>query len=185
MVAPLDIEEAKNPGTNFSNLPTTFRNKMAGCFDALPHQAHFDWDTKRNTYSAIVAGFLFFLAWWLMIDTAVVYTNAGHWNNWYFMLALASTFTMFMVNSVSNSTIQGNYIDEGMLGVKGARLWLMFGFIGSFACIVAGIWIMFGNYVLQQEGTPKWPGIALFLHTAFIFLASLIYKFGRTEELWE
>jgi hypothetical protein len=76
----------------------------------------------------------------------------------------------------------------------------MFGFIGSFACIVAGIWIMsvitiavypyciffrFGNYVLQQEGTPKWPGIALFLHTAFIFLASLIYKFGRTEELWE
>jgi hypothetical protein len=29
------------------------------------------------------------------------------------------------------------------------------------------------------------PGVALFLHTFLIFISSLIYKFGRTEELWD
>jgi hypothetical protein len=43
----------------------------------------------------------------------------------------------------------------------------------------------FGDYVLHQGDGPKWPGIALFAHTFLIFLSSLIYKFGRTEEHWE
>ncbi|CAK5055573.1 unnamed protein product [Meloidogyne enterolobii] len=61
----------------------------------------------------------------------------------------------------------------------------MFGFIGSFACIIAGIWIMFGDYVLQKNDNPKWPGVAIFLHTLLTFIASLTYKFGRSEELWD
>ena len=61
----------------------------------------------------------------------------------------------------------------------------MLGFIGSFACIVAGIWIMFANYVFHDGEHPTWPGIALFIHSFLIFISSLVYKFGRTEELWE
>uniref|UniRef100_A0A1I8C0Q8 Transmembrane protein 50A n=1 Tax=Meloidogyne hapla TaxID=6305 RepID=A0A1I8C0Q8_MELHA len=144
---------------------------MAGCLDTLQHNASFDWDTRRNTYSAIFAGFLFFFAWWLVIDTAVVFTPKGNWNNW--------------VNSVSNRALEGLYSEEGVLGVKGTRIWLMIGFIGSFACIIAGIWIMFGDYVLQKNDNPKWPGVAIFLHTLLTFIASLTYKFGRSEELWD
>ncbi|KAF7636531.1 hypothetical protein Mgra_00004119 [Meloidogyne graminicola] len=163
---------------------------MAGCFDTLQHNTSFDWDTRRNTYSAIFAGFLFFFAWWLVIDTAVVYTPSGNWNNWYFTLAVACSLSMFMVNSVSNRALEGLYSEEGVLGVKGTRIWLMFGFIGSFACIIAGIWIItillrFGDYVLQKNDNPKWPGVAIFLHTLLTFLASLTYKFGRSEELWD
>lgn len=61
----------------------------------------------------------------------------------------------------------------------------MFGFIASFACIVGGIWIMFADFVLIPGENAVWPGVALFLHTFLIFISSLIYKFGRTEELWE
>jgi hypothetical protein len=62
----------------------------------------------------------------------------------------------------------------------------MIGFIGSFACIVAGIWIMFANYVVGSDSDHSVrPGIALFIHSFLIFISSLVYKFGRTEELWE
>ncbi|KAI1713933.1 transmembrane protein 50A [Ditylenchus destructor] len=157
---------------------------MTTCMESLPCSPQFDWDNKRNTYSSVAAGALFFLGWWLMIDTAVT-TEAEHWTNVYFLLTVASTFSLFMVNAVSNGIVQGTAMDEGVLGVKGARLWLMFGFIASFACIVAGIWIMFARYVLVTADHPTWPGVALFLHTFLIFLSSLVYKFGRTEELWD
>jgi hypothetical protein len=64
MVAALGIEEGpassgkRTKISATSNLQQRIYNRMAGCFDALPHQAHFDWDTKRNKYSAIAAGFL-------------------------------------------------------------------------------------------------------------------------------
>jgi len=154
---------------------------MSSCIESFPQ---FDWDNKRNTYSSIIAGVLFFSAWWLMIDTAVSSGGDAKWTNFYFLLTAASTISMFMVNSVSNSAVTGSAMDEGVLGVKGARLWLMVGFVGSFACIVAGIWIMFGNYVVG-EPDRTWPGIALFIHSFLIFISSLVYKFGRTEELWE
>lgn len=67
----------------------------------------------------------------------------------------------------------------------GARLWLMFGFVASFASIIAGIWIMFSDFVFVKGNAPVWPGVALFLQTFFIFTSSLVYKFGRTEELWD
>ena len=64
MVAGLGIEES--PTANKSNFATKvstpnleqIRSRMAGCFDSFPHQFYFDWEAKRNTYSAIAAGFL-------------------------------------------------------------------------------------------------------------------------------
>lgn len=60
----------------------------------------------------------------------------------------------------------------------------MCGFVLSFASLVAAIWIMFADYVLVVGDHPTWPGVALFFHNFLIFVASLVYKFGRTEELW-
>jgi hypothetical protein len=68
MVAGLGIEEGhqappkttKSNKFNTGNTPNLeqIRHRMLGCFNALPHQAHFDWDTKRNCYSSVAAGFL-------------------------------------------------------------------------------------------------------------------------------
>lgn len=30
----------------------------------------------------------------------------------------------------------------------------------------------------------QWPGVGLFMQNLFIFLSSVVYRFGRSEELW-
>ncbi|CAD5206864.1 unnamed protein product [Bursaphelenchus okinawaensis] len=160
-------------------------SKMAACFNLNLDSLHeIDWETKRNHIASVASGFLFFLGIWIYIDTAVVYDKKD-WNNAYIMVTIASALGMFMVNAVSNRTVQGISYDEGILGTRGARLWLMIAFVLSFASLVAGLWLMFSDYVLQTGDHTNWPGIALFLNNFLIFCASLVYKFGRLEELWQ
>jgi hypothetical protein len=42
------------------------------------------------------------------------------------------------------------------------------------------------NEASRKEFNPTtiYPGVAFFLQNLFIFLSSLVYKFGRTEDLW-
>jgi hypothetical protein len=89
-------------------------------------------------------------------------------------------------------------------------MWFFVGFLLGFGSLIGAFWVLFGEYVFRGEpvypfgaellvanrrtiadpnaGTfqPKatYPGVAIFLQNAFIFFASLIYKFGRSEDLW-
>ena len=155
---------------------------MSAWIDAFPLLGHVDWETNRNKIASIGSGVLFFGAVWLMIDTSVAYTPSGEWSNAYFLLTLAGTVAMFMINSVSNNQVTGQAMEESILGTKGARLWMMTAFFLSFASIVASLWIMFAEFVLVQGNIPNWPGLVIFFHSLFIFFASLVYKFGRSEE---
>lgn len=56
-------------------------------------------------------------------------------------------------------------------------------------CILSGsCYILFGEYVHQANNafTPSatYPGVAFFLQNLFILVSSIIYKFGRTEDMW-
>lgn len=98
-----------------------------------------------------------------------------------------------------------NNFSGGCLEERGARIWIFIGFVLGFAAIIAAIWVMVAN--LNSDGkylsfskyfnvqirftsvtpVPKasnWPGISLLLQNIFIFIASLVYKFGRSEEMW-
>lgn len=57
----------------------------------------------------------------MMIDTSVNYTSEKEnpWTNLYFLLTVGSALSMFMVNSVSNSAVQGTSMDEGVFGLRG------------------------------------------------------------------
>ncbi len=69
--------------------------------------------------------------------------------------------------------------------VAGARVWLLIGFVLGFGALIASLWILFQAYVVGPDLYPNpGPGVALFLQNFFIFIGSLIYKFGRTEDLW-
>ncbi|CAJ0578211.1 unnamed protein product, partial [Mesorhabditis spiculigera] len=156
---------------------------MSGCLDSIQCNCNFDLEGKRNAVASVAASALFFSAWWLVVDTAAVYSKLD-WNNVYFLITIASSIAMFMVNAVSNSQVRGEALNEGLLGTRGSRLWLMAAFVLSFSALVAATWILFSDYVLRQGDHPVWPGVALFVHNFMIFAASLVYKFGRTEELW-
>uniref|UniRef100_A0A8C4NEQ9 Transmembrane protein 50A n=1 Tax=Eptatretus burgeri TaxID=7764 RepID=A0A8C4NEQ9_EPTBU len=90
------------------------------------------------------------------------------------------------VNAVSNAQVRGEVYSDGCMGRTGARIWMFVGFMMAFGSLIASMWILFGAYVVYRKTeTPVYPGVAIFFQNAFIFFAGLVFKFGRSEELWE
>uniref|UniRef100_A0A8C6TP74 Transmembrane protein 50B n=1 Tax=Neogobius melanostomus TaxID=47308 RepID=A0A8C6TP74_9GOBI len=157
---------------------------MAGFLDNFrwPECECMDWGERRNTVASVGAGVLFFSGWWIMIDAAVTYPSQVEMNHAFHTCGVFSTIAFFMINAVSNGQVRGDMYGEGCLGRTGARLWLFLGFMMMFGSLIASIWILFGAYVAAKKEVA--PGLAVFFQNAFIFFSTLIYKFGRTEDLW-
>ncbi|KAM9486185.1 transmembrane protein 50B-like isoform 1-T2 [Clarias gariepinus] len=157
---------------------------MAGFLDNFrwPECECIDLAERRNTVASIVAGLLFFTGWWVIIDAAVSYPDPKDLNHAFHTCGVFSTLAFFMINAVSNAHIRGDVFEDGCLGRTGARLWLFIGFLMMFSSLIASIWILFGVYV--AKGLPVHPGLCVFFQNLFIFFSSLVYKFGRTEDLW-
>ncbi|KAM4561958.1 transmembrane protein 50B-like [Fundulus diaphanus] len=157
---------------------------MAGFLDSFrwPECEWIDWGEKRNAVASVVAGALFFTGWWVIIDAAVMYPTQEAMNHSFHTCGVFSTIAFFMINAVSNGQVRGDAYGEGCLGRIGARLWLFIGFMIMFGSFIASVWILFGAYVVPKKEVA--PGLAVFFQNAFIFFSSLIYKFGRTEDLW-
>ncbi|XP_037572648.1 transmembrane protein 50A isoform X1 [Dermacentor silvarum] len=178
---------------------------MAGCFDNIQFNRP-EWmelGEKRNAIASIVAGSLFFIGWWIIIDVAAHYPSNADFSHAFHVCGVMSTLSLFMINAVSNGQIRGDSYTTGCIGQRGARVWLFLGFALGFGSLIASCWILFGDYVTQGRlrdesffDDPKlahlvpvrrevqWPGIAIFLQNSFIFLGALVFKFGRTEDLW-
>ncbi|XP_077296103.1 transmembrane protein 50A [Arctopsyche grandis] len=156
-------------------------NCMEACSGVAPNCVWFAADDKRNAIASLVAGLLFSVGWWTIIDAASVYPgdlpNASH------VCGVFATLSLLMVNTVSNAQVRGDAYSGGCIGPRGARLWLFLGFVMGFASLIAACWILFANYV-NVEGKHDWPGVAIFLQNAFIFAGSLVFKFGRAEDAW-
>ncbi|KAF8368459.1 hypothetical protein PRIPAC_86288 [Pristionchus pacificus] len=155
---------------------------MSGCIDQIACSCNVDWDGRRNGIASVVAGALFFSAWWIVLDTAMV-VDKKDWNNLYFILTISSSVGMVLLNSVSNSQVRGDSMNESVLGVTGARLWMLLSFGISFACVFAAVGLLFKGYIKPGDHVV-WPGVTLLIHNLMIFAASLVYKFGRVEDLW-
>lgn len=157
---------------------------MAGFLDNFrwPECECIDWGERRNTIASIASGVLFFTGWWIMIDAAVTYPTQEEMSHAFHTCGVFSTIAFFMINAVSNGQVRGDTYGEGCLGRTGARLWLFIGFMMMFGSLIASIWILFGGYVVPNKEVA--PGLAVFFQNAFIFFSTLIYKFGRTEDLW-
>lgn len=138
---------------------------------------------RRNMVASIIAGILFFTGWWICFDAAATYPDNSVFNHAYHTCGVINTLAFFMINSVSNGQIRGDTYTSGCLGQTGARVWLFIGFLLAFGSLIAASWILFGFYVVPHQ-VNDWPGIAIFLQNAFIFFGGLVFKFGRTEDLW-
>ncbi|XP_076819463.1 transmembrane protein 50B-like [Clavelina lepadiformis] len=139
---------------------------------------------KRNMVASIVAGGLFFTGWWIVIDAAAT-NNATEMPHAVHACGAVASLAFFMVNAVSNGQVRGDSYTDGCLGQLGARIWMLFAFLLAFGALIASMWILFGLYVVNTTMLSPYPGVAVFLQNAFIFFATLTFKFGRTEELWD
>jgi len=148
-----------------------------------------DWEClqvgeKRNLIASIVAGSMFAIGWWIIIDAAATYPDQKDFHHACHTCGVIGTVALFLINAVSNGQVRGDGYNTGCLGQTGARIWLFTGFLLGFAALIASSWILFGIYVVPNK-VPNYPGIAIFLQNAFIFFGGLVFKFGRTEDLWE
>ncbi|KAJ8004592.1 hypothetical protein DPEC_G00137890 [Dallia pectoralis] len=158
---------------------------MAGILDNLrmPECECIDWGERRNTVASIVAGVFFFTGWWVMIDAAVTYPSQAEMNHAFHTCGVFATLAFFMINAVSTSQVRGDAMyGEDCFGQTGARLWVFVGFLMMFGSLISAIWILFAAYVVPEKSV--YPGLAVFFQNTLIFFSTLIYRFGRTEDLW-
>lgn len=159
-------------------------SKMSGFLDNChPSCECLELGEKRNAVVSVISGIMFFVGWWIVIDAAAVYPDQNDFNHAFHTCGVIATLAFFMINSVSNGQIRGDSYSTGCLGQTGARVWLFIGFLLGFGSLIAAAWILFGFYVVNGK-QPDWPGIAVFLQNALIFFSSIVFKFGRTEDLW-
>ncbi|XP_076662075.1 transmembrane protein 50A [Halictus rubicundus] len=137
----------------------------------------FELDIKRNVLVSMLAGSLFFIGWWFIIDAHAKYPS--EMKNTYHLLGVFGTLSFVMVNSVTNAQIRGDgYNGDNRV----ARGFLFLGFVMGFATVISASWILFADFI-AADVKHHWPGVGLFLQNIFIFIGSLTYKFGIVEEL--
>ncbi|XP_026212041.1 transmembrane protein 50A [Anabas testudineus] len=160
---------------------------MSGFLDGIrcgDCECSVDWGERRNAIASIAAGVLFFTGWWIIIDAAVKYPGQGEFLHAYHTCGVIATVAFLMINAVSNGQVRGDSYSEGCMGQTGARVWLFIGFMLAFGSLIASMWILFAGFVVPQKPVV-YPGIAVFFQNAFIFFGGLVFKFGRTEDLWQ
>ncbi|XP_048459005.1 transmembrane protein 50B [Rhincodon typus] len=151
---------------------------MAGFLDNFrwPEFECIDWGESRNAVASIVAGVLAncFILW------PVASFNCKNKKD---DEVIGGRHCGLMVSAqASSEQMQRSAFHAGCLSFTGARIWLFIGFMLMFGSLIASMWILFGAYVVPKINV--YPGLAVFFQNALIFFSSLIYKFGRTEELW-
>ncbi|KAH9403910.1 Transmembrane protein 50A [Tyrophagus putrescentiae] len=151
---------------------------MSGCFEGIITRVQETLEDieKRNNITSVVSGILFFLGWWIIIDIAARYTSAD-FNSAYHVCGVLGTVSFFMINSVSTSRIEMYQYGVGSYAV---HIWLFIGFVLGFGALIASVWILFGAYVVP--GHNVLPGLGVFAQNLFIFLGSIVFKFGRKED---
>ncbi|CAF3894117.1 unnamed protein product [Rotaria sp. Silwood2] len=142
---------------------------------------------NRNTIASILAGVIFAIGWWIIIDSTCQYTSQADFNKVFYIIGSVGTFALILVNSVSNSQVRGDGYGDSCVGqfeilCVGARIILFIAFLLAFGSVIGGAWVLFGYYV-PYKSDKLYPGIAIFSQNLAIFISTLILKFGRKEDL--
>ncbi|UJR22980.1 hypothetical protein I4U23_026007 [Adineta vaga] len=135
---------------------------------------------NRNAIVSIIAGSLFAIGWWLVIDMSCQRLSSTDFNKLYYLIGIAATFALILANSISNSKVLGDIDGDRCLNQFAARSLLFISFLLAFGSLIASAWLLFGYYIFHKKDTI-YPGIVIFSQNLAIFISTLILKFGRTE----
>ena len=96
---------------------------------------------------------MFSAGWWVVIDACVLYSEPLFAA--YFVCSIVSTIGLLMINAISNARVTGDNYSEGVFGQRGARAWLFFGFLFSFAGLIGSLWILIQVFIVPAIIHPQ------------------------------
>ncbi|GAU96514.1 hypothetical protein RvY_07946-3 [Ramazzottius varieornatus] len=98
----------------------------------------------RNLTISYIAGCLFAIGWWLIIDIAATYPSETQFPHGYHALGAFTTLAIILL-------LWSRWDEEAFFcGPRVSRFIIFFGFFLGFTCVIASIWIMFQEYVVYK-----------------------------------
>ncbi|CAF3768063.1 unnamed protein product [Rotaria sordida] len=71
---------------------------------------------NRNTIASILAGVIFAIGWWIIIDSTCKYPLQVDFNKVFYIIGSVGTFALILVNSISNSQVRGDGYSDSCVG---------------------------------------------------------------------
>lgn len=127
-----------------------------------------------------VAGTLFGLAWWLMIDAAAYATHADLEQKLEFVFMLPGIFTTFalmMIVTVDWSILQGFSMDQRAEGM--VKCWLLAALMIMLCCVFGAIFILADTYANTDN---VYGGVAIVLQNFLIIISAGLFRAGRNQD---
>lgn len=147
-----------------------------GCFQ------EFEFTENRNKICAMIAGAAFTSGWWFAIDASA--TDPENTNDLYHLCGVFGFLSMLMVNAVSNGQLRGEAYTDGLLGGFAAKVWFFLGLLMGFGSVMGAFVILIEEYLNSEKYTSVVPGVQFVVQNICILSGSLIYRFGRSEDMW-
>lgn len=127
----------------------------------------------------MLAGFLFFGGWWMMIDVNAHYQYLIEDKKIYHMPGIVATFMMIFVNAIPNDILYDSYYSRSTFCTPFiAKIFLLFTLMGCFGCLIGASFIFVHDFLMNSKA-DQWPGYGIFLQNLFIFISNVIMRFCR------
>lgn len=129
----------------------------------------------------------FGVGWWLFISSHIVQGTNNFtpviWG-YYYIPGIVASLGLVMTNIVDVSSLTGNgFMAFANPSVSArVRVWLFFSLSLHFGALIASIWIMAAIFLAPTNPDHQFPGIALSLQSACIFISSMILLWGRASK---
>lgn len=138
---------------------------------------------KFNSLIALLAGFLFYMGWWIMIDVNILYKTIIHNMKVYHAPGILGTIMMILINMIPNEILYDShfYDSDTCCSPFVIKMFLFFTLMGSFGCLIGGTFILVNDFLLQPQ-EYQWPGYGIFLQNLFIFVSNILMRFCRKRE---
>lgn len=148
---------------------------------SCPLELSFSLVNMHPAVTSIIAGALFAVGWWLVVDAGAYanYSNNPQKVEFVYLLPnLFITFAIIMLNGFKWEDLTGEGFSE--TNATRAKCCMFSGLFICFTCVAGSVWIMIEKYSQSTSiANDAYPGVALFISSLLLFLSAVVLRAGN------